>query len=169
MFRVLGITLAVLALAIGLVPQFTHCAPHPVSMTNNAMPMSTTTTMAGDMQMSMSTQPPATTDMQMNMASAMTSPKCHGTATAEIGVAVPLFGIGAVLAFTRRRNIALGLSVGGIILGAMAIALPTTVTGTCGMASMICNTTMKPSLYILGSITAAGSIGAMVMSYRLKA
>ncbi len=152
MNRVLGITLAVLALAIGIVPQFTHCASHPDS-TMNGMP---------------SMQTPMTKEMDTTMADTTKSPKCQGSAQAEIGVAIPLFGVGAVLTLSRRRNLILGLSAGGAILGILAIGLPAALTGTCGMATMICNTAMKPLLYILGSVTVVGSIVGMIVSSRVK-
>ncbi len=151
MNKFLGITLAVLALAIGVVPQFTHCPSHPVS---SSMP---------GMQSSMSN------DMQTPMANTMKSPKCQSSATSEIAVAVPLFGVGAVLTFSRRKNMILGLSAAGAALGVMAIALPAALTGTCSMPSMLCNTAMKPVVYTLGSLAVVGSVIGMIITSKVRA
>ena len=149
MYKVLGIALVVLALAIGIVPQFTHCPSHPASMGSSSM------------------QIPMSSGMNAPMAMSST-PKCQTTAKSEIAVAVPLFGVGAVLTFSRRKNLILGLSAGGAVLGVMAIALPAAITGTCSMPTMICNTVMKPALYTLGSFAIVGSVVGMIVSSRMK-
>jgi hypothetical protein len=64
----------------------------------------------------------------------------------------------------RRKNNLLGLSVMGLVLGIVAILLPVNLIGTCASPTEICNTTMKPALTILGSLTIVSSLGAMVLS-----
>ena len=113
MFKVLGITLVVLALALAIVPHYTDCQSQGAMMTTS---------------------------------SGMKTPmKCHWSGIAEIGVAAPLVGVGAMLSFSRRKNYILGISAIGAILGAMAIALPAKLIGTCPTVTHICNTTMKPA------------------------
>ena len=104
----------------------------------------------------------------LTLANGNTQPmKCHWTAQAEIAVGIPLVGVGAMLSFSRRRGIASGLSVMGIMLGAMALALPYSLIGTCAAPTHICNTAMKPALTALGSVAIVGSLGAMVLARKL--
>ena len=90
--------------------------------------------------------------------------KCHWTGIAEIGVAVPLVTVGAIMAFNRRKNSLMTLGVLGIVLGGMAIAFPNGLIGVCTMPTMICHSIMKPSLTVFGSLVIVGSLGAMVLS-----
>ncbi len=83
--------------------------------------------------------------------------KCHWTAMAEIGVAIPMYIVGAVMTTNRRRNNLSILSVLGIVLGGLAIAFPTKIIGVCS-PMMMCSTVMKPSLICLGG-TAIGLSG----------
>jgi hypothetical protein len=165
MYRILGVTLALLALAIGIVPQFTHCAPHPAAMSNS---MQAPAAMGSQATSSMGMQSPAAASTPAPMAGMAKIPKCSTTAKAEIGVAIPLFAVGAVLTFSRRKGMIIGFSALGIVLGIMAVALPAGITGTCATPTMICNTAMKPSVYALGSLTVLGSIGSMIAGSKLK-
>ena len=133
MNKFLGITLAVLAVAIAVVPSFTDCASHGIFM--NVM------------------------GKQVPMV-------CHWSARAEIAVGVPLFGIGAMMSFTRRKTGYLILSILGVALGALAILLPTSIIGTCPTPTEPCNTIMKPTLTILGSLTIVGSLGGLILMRR---
>ena len=94
--------------------------------------------------------------------------KCHWTAQAEITVGAPLAVVGALLPFSRRKGMARSLAVMGIALGAVAIALPYSLIGTCAMPTHICNTAMKPALTALGSLGIVGSLGVMLTAGRLK-
>lgn len=105
----------------------------------------------------------------LTLANGNTQPmKCHWTAQAEIAVGIPLVGVGAMLSFSRRKGITSGLSAMGVILGAMAIALPYSLIGTCVAPTHICNTAMKPALTALGSAGILGSLGAMLSARRLE-
>ena len=105
----------------------------------------------------------------LTLANGNTQPmKCHWTAQAEIAVGVPLVAVGAMLSFSRRKGMATGLSVMGVILGAMALALPYSLIGTCMAPTHICNTAMKPALTVLGSLVIIGSLGAMISARKLE-
>lgn len=105
----------------------------------------------------------------LKLANGNTQPmKCHWTAQAEIAVGIPLAAVGIMLPFARRKGMTAGLSVTGIALGAMALALPYGLIGTCGMATHFCNTAMKPALTALGSLAIVGSVGAMVLARKAK-
>lgn len=98
-----------------------------------------------------------------------TDMKCHWTGKAEIAVAVPIFGIGALMTFNRRRQSLMNLSVMGIILGAFAVALPTNLLiGVCTTPGMICNSVMSPSLMALGAVVTGVSLVGLVLSNKMN-
>ena len=84
---------------------------------------------------------------------------CHWSGIAEIGVAIPMYIVGAVMTTSRRRKTLAFLSLLGIVLGGLAIAFPTKLIGVCPDPTMICSTLMKPALILLGggAIVASGA------------
>ena len=116
---------------------------------------------------------PAFTDCQSQGKSLTTSAgkavpmKCHWNGIAEIGVAVPLLAVGAMMAANRRKDNLRNLSIMGIVLGALAVAFPAGLIGVCPTPTMICHTVMGPTLTVLGSVAIVGSIGAMVYSRKV--
>ena len=134
MFKIAAAIIVVLALVIGILPQFTDCQSQgrAIALQNGkTVPM-----------------------------------KCHWTAIAEIGMAVPLLGVGAVTAVSKRkesRRIIAGL---GAVLGAFVIMLPTVLIGVCASADMLCNSIMKPTLIMAGILTIAISAGMLIYSER---
>jgi hypothetical protein len=133
--NVLGSILVILALVIGIVPQYTDCHSQGNVVT---------------------------------LASGATIPmKCHWTARAEIGVALPLAAVGGLMVVNRRRRRTL-LVLGGlaVLLGVSALLLPTGLIGTCGNPEMSCNVLMKPTLLLAGALTIAGGLGAVVAASR---
>jgi hypothetical protein len=105
----------------------------------------------------------------VTLANGSTQPmKCHWSAQAEIAAAVPLAGVGIMIAASRRKSLMLGASILGVLLGAMAIAIPDTLIGTCGSATHVCNTTMKPSIIGLSSVAIVGSLVGMIISWKGK-
>jgi hypothetical protein len=124
----------VLALVIGLVPQFTDCQSQGKALTlqnGKTVPM-----------------------------------KCHWTAIAEIGMAVPLLGVGTVMGVSKRkesRRIIAGL---GALLGIFVILFPTRLIGVCASADMLCNSVMKPTLILSGILIIAISAATLIMSER---
>lgn len=126
----------VLALLIGIVPQFTDCQSQGRELTLDSgrhIPM-----------------------------------KCHWTAQAEVALAGPLLLTGSLLAFNRRKESLRNLSVLGGILGIFVILLPTALIGVCGNPDMICNSIMKPTLIMLGSLLIALSVFGVVKSMRIN-
>ena len=95
---------------------------------------------------------------------------CHWTGIAEIGVAIPMYIVGAVMTTSRRCKTLAFLSLLGIVLGGLAIAFPIKLIGVCRDPTMICSTLMKPALISLGigAIVASGAGFGMSMTKSLS-
>lgn len=129
MYKVLGVVLVMVALAIAIVPNFTDCESQGGMIT-----------LANGKLISM---------------------KCHWAGRAEIPVGLSLLVVGGMMAFNRRRGNLLNLSIMGITLSALALAVPTFLVGTCATPTMYCNTVMKSALLALGSVGMVASIGTV--------
>jgi hypothetical protein len=95
-----------------------------------------------------------------------TAMKCHWTAQAEIASGVPLLAVGAMMVVIRRKKALITLGVMGSIVGIFTILLPTQLIGVC-QTTMLCNTIMKPSLTVFGSLAIIVSLGAMVLARKM--
>jgi hypothetical protein len=103
----------------------------------------------------------------MVLQNGMTAPmKCHWTAIAEIGIAIPLGLVGLFNVFSRRKEASASLASVGFALGALAALFPTALIGVCANPMMLCNMVMKPTLVLSGIIAMAASTGMVVMSLR---
>lgn len=86
--------------------------------------------------------------------------KCHWTAIAEIGLAVPLALIGVFNLTSKRRETFQTLNWIGTALGALVILFPTVLIGVCASDAMPCNMVEKPALILSGLLV----IGASLMT-----
>ncbi|XUX00888.1 MAG: DUF4418 family protein [Dehalogenimonas sp.] len=103
----------------------------------------------------------------VTLANGKTQPmKCHWTAQAEIAAAVPIAGLGIILATKRRQTNLMSLGVMGVALGIVPIVLATNLIGTCALATHICNTTMKPIIMSLGGLVGVVSLGVVINGWR---
>ena len=93
---------------------------------------------------------------------------CHWSARSEIAMGIPLIFVGAMMSFMRNKSGLMALSILGVVLGVLAITLPTNIIGTCGGPTMTCNTLMKPAITALGSLTIVGSLCALVLARKAK-
>ncbi len=135
--KVAGIVIVVLALAIGIVPQFTDCASQGKSLAlanGNTVPM-----------------------------------KCHWTAMAALGMAIPLLALGGIMAFSHRKETQRALSVLGVAMGAIVALLPTTLIGVCANGMMLCNNTMMPTLLFGGIVIGATSLVTLALARKDEA
>ena len=94
--------------------------------------------------------------------------KCHWTGLAEIALAIPLLAMGVFTIFSRRTESLRNLSLTSIVTGVLIVLLPTTLIGVCGSAQMICNSVMKPTLILLGSLIIALGAAGILQTLRRK-
>jgi hypothetical protein len=128
--RAIGAIILILALVIGIVPQFTDCLTQGKAITlpnGNSLPM-----------------------------------KCHWTRQAEVAVALPLFVVGGLTIFSRRKQTLRALAMVGLALGVATILIPSYLIGVCASAEMICNMLMKPILLFSGVLIVATCMVALV-------
>ncbi len=136
MFKVFGIALLALAVAVAVVPHYTDCQSQGslVALANgNKIPM-----------------------------------KCHWTGVAEIAPAIPLGIVGVGMFISRRKETLAYLSISGIALAAVMLALPNLMIGTCAMATHTCNTLMKPAINGLGGASLLVGLVSLGFVWRKK-
>ncbi len=90
--------------------------------------------------------------------------KCHWTAEGELATAVPMVGVGAMMAASRKKETLRNMGLMGMTLGIFAIMLPTRLIGVCATPSMLCHSVMKPSLVSLGATVVGFSFFGLVLS-----
>jgi hypothetical protein len=93
--------------------------------------------------------------------------KCHWTAIAEIGLAVPLAFVGVFNFTSKRRETFRTLNLIGLAIGALVIAFPTFLIGVCANPAMPCNLIEKPTLILSGILVMGASLVALYGSRNL--
>jgi hypothetical protein len=88
--------------------------------------------------------------------------KCHWTAIAEIGLAVPLLLVGIFDITSKRRETFRTLNLIGMALGALVIAFPTVLIGVCANKMMPCNMIELPTLILSGILVVSASLVTLV-------
>ena len=135
LIKVAAVLIVILALVIGIVPQFTDCQSQGRAI---ELPNGKTVAM-----------------------------KCHWTATAELALAIPIAAVGVLLGFSRRKESMRNLSILGMVLGAIAILVPTSLIGVCASSDMLCNSVMRPLLILMGTLLVAISVVTLIASNRM--
>src|SRR5512138_1973572 len=87
--------------------------------------------------------------------------KCHWTAIAEIGTAVPLALIGVFNLTSKRKETFQALNLVSAVLGAFVILFPTVLIGVCANPMMSCNLIMRPTLILSGMLVIGASLVAL--------
>jgi hypothetical protein len=87
--------------------------------------------------------------------------KCHWTAIAEIGLAVPLLLVGIFNFTSKRKETFRTLNLIGLALGALVIAFPTVLIGVCANKMMPCNMIELPTLILSGTLVMGASLIAL--------
>jgi hypothetical protein len=90
--------------------------------------------------------------------------KCYWTAQASIAAAIPLFAVGLLLGFARRRETARALAIVAAALGGVIVLLPTYLIGTCVTFDMICNLVEKPAMLAVGILTVVAAAAAFFLA-----
>jgi hypothetical protein len=154
--KVLAVLIIIVALAIIIVPQLTNCEygkEHPATINMK-------TSDGGVVQYaSMGSMDPAEAEASVPYRMM----KCFWSARAEIIAGVPLLALGVLLFFARRKETIRVIGVVTIVIGVLTILIPTTIVGTCANSAMVCNTEMKPTLFVCGGITVALGIAVLVL------
>jgi hypothetical protein len=102
----------------------------------------------------------------LTLANGTTTPmKCFWSARAEIATGVPILAIGSMMLFVRRKESLWYLGILGIIFGVFVLLIPTSLIGVC-KTTMICNTVMRPSLIVFGSLVTASFLTGLALSLR---
>ena len=160
--KVLAVLIIVVALVIIIVPQFTNCEYGK----DNAATKTMTITMTSGAQATAATSYASMGGTMGGAREAAALPyrmmKCYWSAHAEIIAGVPLVVIGALLVFARRKETTRALGVLTAVVGVLTILIPTSIVGTCLNDQMVCNTEMKPALFISGGITIALGVAVLV-------
>ncbi|MDD5289383.1 MAG: DUF4418 family protein [Dehalococcoidales bacterium] len=145
----LGISLAVLGIALAVTPFFTDCASQGKFMTDSAgMPIQMTGNMGMLMPMPMS---------------------CYGNRAIELAIGGIILELGIAMAFVKLRSKAFfSISVIAILAGFLGSLMPTSVIGVCPHHLADCNLVMKPIIISLGSFTIMGGVLGVASSRILK-
>jgi hypothetical protein len=157
--KVLALLIVLAGLVIAIVPQSTNCEAG--GDTASAAPDRSLTAAAP------SAGEPASLFVSMKTVATDTivpKMKCFWSARGGLVVGITLAVAGGLLFFARRRETRRALAIVSALLGLFAILLPTSLIGTCGAETMICNTTMKPVMMIAGGIALAASVAALVVN-----
>jgi hypothetical protein len=140
--KVLAGLIVVMALVIGIVPQFANCEAGG----SPSMPTGTQATSAA-----------GATGTTAAAAAPVPKMKCLWTARAELGIAIPLFALGGFMFVSRRRETRSALAVPSALLGVVAMLLPTVLIGVCASPGAACHSSMLPLMLVAGGLTAASS------------
>ena len=154
--KVLAVLIILLGLVIIIVPQFTNCEygkEQPATL-NMQTSEAAVVEYASTRGMEGATESAAVPYRMM---------KCFWSARAEIVAGVPLVALGALLFFARRKETIRVIGILTALIGVLTLLIPTSFIGTCVNPAMVCNTEMKPTLFVAGGITVALGIAVLVL------
>jgi hypothetical protein len=134
--KIFAVAIVVLALVVGIVPQFTDCHSQGRVLTLESG---------------------KTVDM-----------KCHWTAMAQLGLALPTLAVGSFMGFGKQKESRRMLAGAGVVLGAVVMLLPTALIGVCANPDMLCNSVMRPVLLLAGGLVLALSAGYGLLTFRQR-
>ena len=153
--KVLAILIIILGLVIIIVPQFTNCEygkEQPATLNMKTSGVAVEYASMGAMEAGA-----AEASVPYRMM------KCLWSARAEIVAGVPLVALGALLFFARRKETIRVIGILTALIGVLTLLIPTSFIGTCVNPAMVCNTEMKPTLFVAGGITVALGIAVLVL------
>jgi hypothetical protein len=75
--------------------------------------------------------------------------KCHWSAQAEIGAGALIAALGIALTVFAAPKTRLGLVIGVFLSGVLALLIPHSLIGGCGMPSMACRKVAVPAITVI--------------------
>jgi hypothetical protein len=147
--KVLAGLIVVMALVIGIVPQFANCEAGG----SPSMPAGTQAASAA-----------GATGTAAAAAAPVPKMRCLWTARAELGIAIPLFALGALLFVSRTKETRRALAVPSALLGTVAMLLPTALIGVCAAPGAVCHSSMLPAMLVAGGVTVASSLAHLAVN-----
>lgn len=92
--------------------------------------------------------------------------KCHWSVLAESGVAIILLGIALIYGITKTFREKSLISFVTILIGTVAIIIPSVLIGGCSMKTMACQSQAFPAFYVISLLIILVSIANIF--YQLK-
>jgi hypothetical protein len=83
--------------------------------------------------------------------------KCHWSAQAEIGAGSLIAALGIALAFFANAKIRLGLAIGVVLAGILALLIPHALIGGCAMHTMACRKIAFPAITVISILLLIGA------------
>jgi len=83
--------------------------------------------------------------------------KCHWTAQAEIGIGALIAALGIALTLFAAPKTRLGLVIGILLSGILALLIPHVLIGGCSMDSMPCRKIAFPAITVISILLIIGS------------
>lgn len=107
--------------------------------------------------------------LEITLANGKTVPmKCHWSGVAELATAIPLAAIGVMMVVAKRKETLTYLSIFGIVVAGVMVAIPNWIIGVCATPTHTCVTIMRPLLTVFSSLAVAASIVGLIVSQRTK-
>jgi len=82
--------------------------------------------------------------------------RCHWTAQAEIGIGALIAALGIALTLFAAPKTRLGLVIGILLSGILALLIPHALIGGCSMSSMQCRKIAFPSITVISILLLIG-------------
>jgi len=82
--------------------------------------------------------------------------KCHWTAQAEIGIGALIAALGIALTLFAAPKTRLGLTIGILLSGILALLIPHVLIGGCAMESMPCRKIAFPAITVISILLLIG-------------
>ena len=83
--------------------------------------------------------------------------KCHWSAQAEIGIGAVIAALGIALILFANLKTRLGLAIGILLSGILALLIPHVLIGGCAMESMPCRKIAFPAITVISILLLIGS------------
>jgi uncharacterized membrane protein YedE/YeeE len=83
--------------------------------------------------------------------------KCHWSAQAEIGIGALIAALGIALTLFAAPKTRLGLVIGILLSGVLALLIPHVLIGGCAMESMPCRKIAFPAITVISILLLIGS------------